>query len=345
MTRTIINRKGLAALAGVLIFAFFSGSLRASTLPFGVFGFPLDISANVKETLLPSGAITFQDSQPLFDTVQGQSAELLDISSTGVNDSGRSTNIHGAFASSLTAADGNGGVGVSQLIFGLPDPSGQDSIRQLTAQSIWTQTLKYTGTFPIDLTVHLHVPTLQVGLLGVPPRRTGVSATETAEANGAFVRTITHPDLTIAGGQVEFGLRESERQIPSGSDVLNFADLQVLGNTGEFTSQGPHFNGDDFNPSFTLDSFSADVDLGVLHTGDILSYVYTLTAEGTTHGFERGYFAFLGDPFGGEVISDNLSFTATPVDAAATPEASTCLLMLSGFAGVLAWGRRSRRRH
>jgi len=36
---------------------------------------------------------------------------------------------------------------------------------------------------------------------------------------------------------------------------------------------------------------------GLLHTGDTLAYVYTQTAEGTTHGFERGYDAFLGDPF------------------------------------------------
>ena len=38
-----------------------------------------------------------------------------------------------------------------------------------------------------------------------------------------------------------------------------------------------------------IDSTSAVVDLGLLHTGDTLAYVYTLTAEGTTHGFERGY--------------------------------------------------------
>jgi hypothetical protein len=48
--------------------------------------------------------------------------------------------------------------------------------------------------------------------------------------------------------------------------------------------------------AWKLDPFSTDVDLGLLNTGDTLSYVYTLTAEGTTHGFERGYQAFLGDP-------------------------------------------------
>lgn len=34
-----------------------------------------------------------------------------------------------------------------------------------------------------------------------------------------------------------------------------------------------------------------------------------LTAEGTTHGFERGYDAFLGDPFGAETVAGNLGVT------------------------------------
>jgi MYXO-CTERM domain-containing protein len=214
----------------------------------------------------------------------------------------------------------------------------------LFAQSLWTQTFTYTGTFPIDLTLHLHVPSLQVGLLGVPPRRTSISATETAQAIGRLDRSITHPDLTIEGGHIEFGMREFEQQLPSGADLLNIAMARVIDNTGgQVITQAPSFNGDDFSPSFTLDSFSFDVDLGELHTGDILSYTYTLTAEGTTHGFERGYFAFLGDPFGGEPISDNLSVTITPVNPAGVPEASTWLLMLSGLAAVFAWRRRTRK--
>jgi hypothetical protein len=337
-----INRNRLALLAAVLASAFFSGVSHAETLPFGVFGFPLDISANTKDTLLPGGTNFFQHSDPLFDTVQGQSVSLLDFS-TGVNASGRSTNIHGAFVSSLTAADGNGGVGVSQLIFGRPGGSGQDDTRQLVAQSLWTQTFTYTGMFPVDITLHLHVPDLQVGLLGVPPRQTVISKTETAQAIGSLVRSITHPDLTIEGGHIEFGLSESELQIPSGPDLVNIGTVTVIGSTGSFTQQAPRFTGDDFNPSYTLDSFSGDVDLGVMHTGDILSYVYTLTAEGTTHGFERGYFAFLGDPFGANLIGDNLTVTVTPVGAADAPEATTSLLMLSGLAGAFAWRWRTRR--
>ena len=64
-----------------------------------------------------------------------------------------------------------------------------------------------------------------------------------------------------------------------------------------------------------------------------MSWVYTLTAQGTTHGFERGYFAFLGDPFGDDVVTGNL--TQTIRDGAAVPEASSSTLMLLGFAGLL----------
>jgi hypothetical protein len=63
--------------------------------------------------------------------------------------------------------------------------------------------------------------------------------------------------------------------------------------------------------AFKLDPFSTTVDLGLLNTSDILSYVYTLTAEGTTHGFERGYQAFIGDPFGVDVVTDNLNVTVS----------------------------------
>jgi hypothetical protein len=82
---------------------------------------------------------------------------------------------------------------------------------------------------------------------------------------------------------------------------------------------------------FTVDSISTVVDLGLLQTGDTLSYVYTLTAEGTTHGFERGYDAFLGDPFGVDIVTDNLSMTVALVGATA-PEPSTWAMMLIGFA-------------
>jgi hypothetical protein len=284
-----------------------------------------------------------QESKPLFGTTPDpkQTAELPHISQTGVNASGRSTNIFGAFASSLAESNGNGGVGVSQLIFGSPSLSGE-GVRQLVAQSLWTQTFLYNSSDPAEITMHFHIPALEVQLLGVPPRRTVVSATETAEASAKLVATITHPDLThIEGSKFEFGFREFEEQLPSGSDLLNAFVVQPLGQPGQLvpkvvTPPAMQFNGDDFNPAFSVDSVSLDLAVGVLHQGDVLSYVYTLTAQGTTHGFERGYDAFLGDPFGADLITDSLSGTLGPVNV---PEASASSLMLLGLAGLFVWYR------
>jgi hypothetical protein len=77
-----------------------------------------------------------------------------------------------------------------------------------------------------------------------------------------------------------------------------------------------------------------------LHTGDTLAYVYTLTAEGTTHGFEQGYDAFLGDPFGVDVVADNLRVTVALAD---TPEPGMGALMMLGVSGLLVWRRRAHR--
>ena len=70
---------------------------------------------------------------------------------------------------------------------------------------------------------------------------------------------------------------------------------------------------------------------------DTLAYVYTLTAEGTTHGFERGYDAFLGDPFGADVIADNLGISVV-LAVVDVPEPGTFALLLLGLAGLV--GRR-----
>jgi hypothetical protein len=221
-----IHRNALAALAAALLSVFSGGTSYASTLQFGVVGSPIDLSANVSEAILPGGTV-FQNSNPLFGTAPNpvQSAELLHLSDTGVNASGRSTNISDAFASSLAESNGNGGVGVSQTIFGSPDGPLFDSF------------------------------------------------------------------------------------------VCNFVS------------------------ACKIDSVSTDVRLGVLHKGDTLAYVYTLTAEGTTHGFEHGYDAFLGDPFGAQIVADNLSVSVTLADSAAAPEAGTCALMLLGLTGLLVWRR------
>jgi hypothetical protein len=102
VTVTITTRNTLAAIAAVFISSFSNGTLYAGPLSFGVVGSPIDLSANVKESLLP-GTTIFQDSRPLFGTLPDpvQSAELLHLSTKGVNGSGRSTIISSAFASSL----------------------------------------------------------------------------------------------------------------------------------------------------------------------------------------------------------------------------------------------------
>jgi hypothetical protein len=332
----MMNRNASAALAALLVSLF---SLRTSYADtFGVVGSLIDLSANVSESILPGDKI-FQQSNPVFGTAPDpkQSAELLHISDTGVNGSGRSNNIKGAFASSLAESDGNGGVGVSQLIFGSPGNTGDNITRQLTAQSLWTQTFLYNGIPDVDITLHLHIPALQVQLLGVPPNRDNPSFTETAEARANVDAVITHADGTFAkGGSFEFGLREFETQIPDGTGTfLNFSDVDILGTDASlFATLRPNFVG-----AFNIDSVSTNVNLGVLHTGDTLAYVYTLTAEGTTHGFERGYDAFLGDPFGADIVADNLQTTVTLVTPAAVPEPRTCALILFEAAALLLWGK------
>ena len=341
----IIQRRALAALAAFVLSGLASGTLCAGTLPFGIAGSPIDLSVNGSESILPGGKV-FEESQPLFGTlpVPKQSAHLLHLSGTGVNGSGRSTNISDAFASSLAESDGNGGVGVSQLIFGLPSATDPAASRQMVATSLWTQTFVNNGSNSVQVTLHLHIPSLQVQLLGVAPRRDSPSATETAEARATVQSSITHPDLTIvAGGQFDFGLHEFERQIPSGTDLINLADVKALGQTGAVVSH-VDFNGDDFNPAFTISSVSTDVKLGTLQPGDTLSYVYTLMALGTTHGFEHGYDAFLGDPFGADVVGDNLGVTVSLAVASQTPLPAALPLFASGLGALGLFGRCRKRK-
>ncbi|HXK22720.1 MAG TPA: PEP-CTERM sorting domain-containing protein [Myxococcota bacterium] len=132
------RRSALGALAAASVFAG-AAVAHADPIQFGVVGSAIDLSANVSEAILPGGTV-FQDSHPLFGTEPdpNQSAELLHLSDKGVNGSGRSTDISGAFASSLAESNGNGGVGVSQLLFGDPGgAAGQDVVRQLVGQSLW----------------------------------------------------------------------------------------------------------------------------------------------------------------------------------------------------------------
>jgi hypothetical protein len=213
-----INRSALAAATAALISILIGGASYAGPAQFGVVGSPIDLSANVQEAILPGGTV-FQDSKPLFGTEPDpkQSVELLHLSDKGVNGSGRSTSVSKAFASSLAESNGNGGVGVSQLIFGSPNDPDENVVRQLVAQSLWTQTFFYNGSPMVNIKLHLHIPALQVQLIGVPPNRDNPSFTETAEASANVDTVITHANGSFSqGGSFEFGLREFETQIPDG---------------------------------------------------------------------------------------------------------------------------------
>src|SRR5262249_61035047 len=115
---------------------------------------------------------------------------------------------------------------------------------------------------------------------------------------------------------LDVGVRTFERQLILGPGHFeNFADVGFLGANNSTVDLFRSFkdNGDPFNPRFSLDSVTANVKLGTLQPGDTVSYVYQLTAQGTTHGAEQGYVAFLGDPFGLEVTSGNLILSTSSV--------------------------------
>ena len=334
------NRIGLAAVfCGALLWG---QSVTAGE----IVGAPIDLSAFVHEAVIP-GATIFEDTHTVTGafTTPTQSAEYFYSASKGENLSGRSTNITGAFASSLAESNGNGGVGVTSFIGGSPSNSNPAAIGQLVSEATWAQTFTYNGTIPAPISLQLHIPALQIGLIGVPPNRESPSATETAEAEAILQATIIHPDLsTSPGASFEFGMRTFERQLViRPGDFANFADVQFLGVTDSTVSLFNSFkdNGDAFNPRFSLDSVSTNVKIGTLQPGDTVSYTYKLLAEGTTHGGEQGYVAFLGDPFGLDVISDNLILSLGATDTApSVPEPASWALALLGLGFVGARGRR-----
>jgi len=336
------RRNPLSQLLCATALIVFNSNAIADT-PFGVVGSGIDLSANVWE-FIPPGSPVFQDTKLLLGTQPSpvQTAELLHIASKGINISGRSTNIPQAFASSLAESDGNGGVGVSSWIAGNPGNGTAPDRGQLVAQSLWTQTFAYNGVDPVDISLNLHIPSLQVQLIGVAPNRDGVSATETASAIAMVTSLITHSDGSFTKvADFEFGLKAFENQSFLGPNTYaNFGDLQGIDvGTGYpavdlFSSLKYNGNGVDhnFNPKWTLDSVSTSVKLGTLQTGDILSYIYTLTAQGTTLGGEHGYDAFLGDPFGLEFVGGNLTTSVT----SAVPIPPAFLPMLTGLI-ALGW--------
>jgi hypothetical protein len=325
------HRQRQIVLTGCLAAALMAGQALGGE----IVGAPIDLSAFVHEGLLPGGTI-FEDTHSVAGafTTPKQSAEYLYLATKGENLSGRSTNIQGAFASALAGSDGNGGVGVTSWIGGSPSNTNPAAVGQLVSQATWKQNFTYLGTVPASISVHLHIPALEVGLIGVPPNRDSISATETAEAKATLEATLIHPDGSISGGpSFEFGLRTFERQLfLHPGDLENFADVGFLGASNTTVDLFKSFkdNGDPFNPRFTLDPVSTDIKLGTLQPGDTVSYVYQLTAQGTTHGAEQGYVAFLGDPFGQEVDAGNLILTASSV-----PEPAAWILSVIGLVCIV----------
>jgi PEP-CTERM motif len=306
---------------------------------FGVVSTGLDIAATVTEAYNPGG-IAFQDDHSVPGTLPDpkQSAEYLHLApQMGENQSGRSRDIRSAFASALSESDGNGGAGVSNWSATDPQGPGQDSVGQLAAQASWGSIYTNNGPVSVVVSIHLQIPDLQVGLLGVSPDRDGVSAAESATASATIDSVITHADgSTGQGGSFLYGLKEYEVQVFLGPNhYSNYADVAYLRDDVNPAS----YNNDDYNPSWTLEPYATDVKLATLNPGDSVSFIYTLTAQGTTHGRERGFYAFLGDPFGVDIVGGNLS----PIITLAVPEPGTWALMLLGIGGLL-WRRRCQAR-
>lgn len=303
-----------------------------------IVGAPIDLSAHVREADIP-GSTIFDDTHSTLGagTTPVEKAEYLYIAKKGFNSSGRSNNIPQAFSSALAQSDGNGGVGVTAWI-GSNANNNPPGIRQLVAEATWKQNFTYNGTVPISLSLHINIPALEVGLIGVAPNRDSINAQETADARATLETTIIHANgSTTPERSFEYGLRAFEQQVPLGPGIFeNFADVDFIGASNALFSSF-QFKGDQFNPRFTVSDVSTDVKLGDLEPGDTVRYIYKLTAQGTTAGGERGYVAFLGDPFGLQATGGNLVLTT-----AAVPEPSTWVLCALGLAGVAASLRRRR---
>jgi hypothetical protein len=324
--------------------ALLAGSAHA--LDNGVVAAPFNLTAYVQEAVQPGGTVQ-SDVANALGAVSGSdtTAEKLLIATKGINASGRSTNIPQAFASATAKADGDGGVGVSGYEFNFEQANGGPATRQLSAQASWAQTFTNNGTSNVTVNLQLHIPSLQVQLMGVAPNRDGFSATETASAIASLAAEINHVDGSVAQRPVwQFGLKEFESQINLSPAVFaNFGDLELIlegsqdgvnlfsSLTSNDSPNGEH----NFNPKWTLDAVSTSVSLGTLKPGESVDYLYQLTAHGGTNGGERGYNAFLGDPFNVQVLGGNLA----PTISVAVPEPPAVGLMLAGLAG-LAWRRR-----
>lgn len=331
----------LAALAALA-----AASGARAGLPPDIFSSRITFSINVTEDWLP-GPTLYDNTLVTYDAPTDadppQKLDLLHYAARGVNWSGHSTDIYPAFGSATAQSDGNGGVGVTQTVFTQPDVPYQFSVFHLGARSMWTQTFTNSGTLSYDLSLHLAIPELKVGLIDVPANRSHVSATETSIAQAELSTVITRADGSIVhGGGFRFGMRMFEKQILLGPGVYsNFYQIEFLDQTLPwlpFFECNYQLQNHAADPRCWYQPVSGDVYLGHLDPGDTMAYVYTLTAEGTTAGSEQGFMAFLGDPFSVNAAGSGI----TPGATLAVPEPRPALLLAAGVA-LLALRRRRER--
>lgn len=328
-------RRLAALLACVAVLA--TQAVQAAPI-YGVIDLPIDMHTSITRLINPGGT-QYSNALTTVGDAAGTPAksEQYYEAPTGVNLSGRGQSPQHAFASALAESSGNGGVGVSSLIFG-PAISGQaGGYEKLVAQASWTQIFEASGPMigAAQLSAHFSIPELTIGLFGVPPNRDSVSATETAEATADLWVHIVRANGSVEDRKLfEYGLRAFERQFLLGPGVYgNFADVEAIGSASGVLTVG----GNSFNPTISLAARDFDLVLGDLFEGDSLSYTYQLTAQGSTNGYEHGYQAFLGDPFGVNIVSGNLVPTITLLPGTLpgnVPEPGSIALALLGLAAL-----------
>lgn len=307
---------------------------RAAVVP-GVLPGPVHAQADVVEFTNP-GATLFSDTASatgIFFTPK-KTAELLKFLPPGGNASDRGPGNNTAFASALAETDGNGGVGIANVILGLPPGNSQPTTEGLVSTATWTQTLNNIGSEVVSVSLHLAIPAVDIGLFGVPPFRTAITNTEEAEATASVVVVTKHLDGSTSSALVfDYGLVMQETQVPLGpGQFANTAVATLLGAAaGQAVQSGENASG---SKTVGLPAFDTDLALGSLLPGESLQYNYVLQVSGSTKGFERGYHAFIGDPFGVNLVSGNLATTVTVVNASVAEPAGWALLLL-GLAPLL----------
>jgi len=310
----------------------------ASAAPvYGVVDLPIDLHTTITRLINPGGTQYSNEVITVGDVAgSARKSEQYYEAPRGVNWSGRGQSPLHAFASALSESSGNGGVGVSSLLFGPAIPGMAGGYEKLVAQASWTQIFDAAGPMigGAQVSAHFSIPELTIGLLGVPPNRDSPSTTETAEATADLWVHIQRANGSVEDRKLfEYGLRTFEVQYLLGPGVFgNFADIEPIGSaSGTVTT-----NNDPYNPTFSLAARDFDLVLGDLYEGDTLSYIYQLTAQGSTNGYEHGYQAFLGDPFGVNITSGNLVPTITPLSAGpgTVPEPGSAALALLGLAAL-----------